>query len=533
MLKKLNKEKSLLKAGELASAGNFIEAIEIYKALLESDPNDINVKFLLGILYLQSDQFHSAIKELQDALKRNPNLLLAGHALGCALFMIEEYEASIKAFDLEIEINPTYADAYCDKAYALNELKRFQESLDTANIAKQLDSAYADPYNAIATSLNEIDQYDEAMENALRAIEIDRSKPNYYYTLGNIFLNKGNLQDALNSFKTALEINPKYEEANFNKSLIHLRLLDFEMGWKLYEYRFTTYPKESRNKFITKNFFGKKIDSLGRIFIFKEQGIGDQILYASVFHEIDKREKVIYIEINEKLLPVFNRSFKNLKFVTAKNYPDTNSYDSTFGIASLPGFFRKNINSFHINRDSFLLSDINKTSIFRQKILSEAPLNKICGLSWQSQNEVIGKYKSIELIKLKEILEILGITFVNLQYNPPIEEFELFQSTHKISIKNFKEVDLFNDIDSLCSLIDACDFIITISNLNAHIAGALGKKTFLLAPFSRGRHWYWHEKVSRSLWYPSVEIFSQTKTRDWSIPIKQIKEKIVEEIVYE
>ena len=75
MLKKLNKEKSLLKAGELASAGNFIEAIEIYKALLESDPNDINVKFLLGILYLQSDQFHSAIKELQDALKRNPNLL--------------------------------------------------------------------------------------------------------------------------------------------------------------------------------------------------------------------------------------------------------------------------------------------------------------------------------------------------------------------------------------------------------------------------------------------------------------------------
>lgn len=533
MLKKFNKEKSLLKAGELASTANFIEAIEIYKALLESDPNDINVKFLLGVSYLQSDQFHCAIKELQDALKRTPNLLLAGHALGCALFMIEEYEASIKAFDLEIEINPAYADAYCDKAYSLNELKRFQESLDTANIAKQLDSAYADPYNAIATSLNEIDQYAEAMENALRAIEIDKSKPNYYYTLGNIFLNKGDLYSALNLYKTALELNPQYEEASFNKSLIHLRLLDFEMGWKLYEYRFTTYPKESRNKFITKNFFGKKIDSLGRIFIFKEQGIGDQILYASLFHEIDKKEKVIYIEINEKLLPVFNRSFKNLKFVTAKNYPDTNSYDSTFGIASLPGFFRKNINSFHSNRYSFLLSDINKTSIFRQKLLSVAPLNKICGISWQSQNEVIGKYKSIELIKLKEILEVQGITFVNLQYNPPIEEFELFQSTHKVSIKNFKEVDLFNDMDSLCSLIDACDFIITISNLNAHLAGALGKKTFLLAPFSRGRHWYWHEKISRSIWYPSVQIFSQNETRDWSVPINEIKEKIVKEVVYE
>jgi tetratricopeptide (TPR) repeat protein len=457
---------------------------------------------------------------------------MANHALGSALFMIEEFEMSIRAFDREIEMNPTYADAYCDKAYALNELQRFQESIETASISKHLDPTYADPYNVIAESLNQMDKYDEAMENALKAIEMDRSKPNYFYSLGNIFLNKGNLQSALNSYITALEINPMYEEASFNKSLIHLRLLDFLMGWKLYEYRFTTYPKESRNKFITKNFFGKSIDSLGRIFIFKEQGIGDQILYASVFHEIDKKDNVIYIEVNEKLLPVFERSFKNLMFVTDKHYINSNSFDSTFGIASLPHFFRSDINSFNIGRDSFLLSDKDKKNIFRQRLLADAPLNKICGLSWQSKNEKIGKYKNLDLINLKEVLKLQGITFVSLQYNPPLEELELFQSTHKVNIKNFNEVDLFNDIDSLCSLIDACDFVVTISNLNAHLAGALGKKTFLLAPFSRGRLWYWHEKMSRSLWYPSVEIYSQTETMDWSLPIHQMKEKILEEIAY-
>jgi tetratricopeptide (TPR) repeat protein len=102
------------------------------------------------------------------------------------------------------------------------------------------------------------------MENVLRAIDIDRSKPNYPYTLGNIFLNKGDLYSALNSYKTALELNPQYEEASFNKSLIYLRLLNYEAGWKLYEHRFATYPKDSRNKFITKNFFDKNIDSLGK-----------------------------------------------------------------------------------------------------------------------------------------------------------------------------------------------------------------------------------------------------------------------------
>ena len=110
---------------------------------------------------------------------------------------------------------------------------------------------------------------------------------------------------------------------------------------------------------------------------------------------------------------------------------------------------------------------------------------------------------------------------------------KLLEAEHKVRIKNFSEVDLFNDVDSLCSLVDACDFVVTISNINAHVAGALGKKTFLLVPFSKGRHWYWHEKTSRSLWYPSVEIFSQTQTGDWTKSINEIKEKIVEEIAYE
>lgn len=533
MENKFNKEDLLSRAKLLANDQRFLEAIVLFKDLVVEYPGDAEIKFLLGVSELRSEQFDNAIETLQDCIKQNPGIFLANHALGSALFMMEEFDASIHAFDREIAINPSYADAYCDKAYALNELKRHEEALAMARLASKLDPLYADTYNAIAASLNGIDQYDEAIENVIKAINIDRTKANYFYTAANIHLNLGALNEALEYYRIALEINPSYEEASFNKSLIHLRLLDFEKGWRLYENRFVTYPKESRNKFITKNFFDKNIDSLGRAFIFKEQGIGDQILFASVFHEIDKEKNVIYLEVNEKLLPVFNRSFKNLNFVTAKNYPKSDTYETTFGIASLPSFFRKNVNSFNIERNSFLKSDKNKTSVFRQRLLSNAPLNKICGISWRSKNETIGKYKNLDLINLTEILGLQGITFVNLQYNPPLEELKLFETEHKVCIKNFNEVDLFNDVDSLCSLVDACDFVVTISNINAHVAGALGKKTFLLVPFSKGRHWYWHEKTSRSLWYPSVEIFSQSQTGDWTKSINEIKEKIVEEIAHE
>jgi hypothetical protein len=155
----------------------------------------------------------------------------------------------------------------------------------------------------------------------------------------------------------------------------------------------------------------------------------------------DEKAKVIYIEIDEKLLAVFNRSFKNIKFVTERNQPKSDSYDTTFGVASLPSFFRKNANSFNMERNSFLKSDKDKTSTFRQRLLSDAPLNKICGISWRSKNETIGKYKTLDLLNLKGILGLQGITFVNLQYNPPLEELKLFEAEHKVRIKNFSEVD--------------------------------------------------------------------------------------------
>ena len=43
-------------------------------------------------------------------------------------------------------------------------------------------------------------------------------------------------------------------------------------------------------------------------------------------------------------------------------------------------------------------------------------------------------------------------------------------------------IDNLNDLDGLGSLISACDFIISTSNTNAHLAGALGKTTYLILP---------------------------------------------------
>ena len=93
-------------------------------------------------------------------------------------------------------------------------------------------------------------------------------------------------------------------------------------------------------------------------------------------------------------------------------------------------------------------------------------------------------------------------------------------------VHKIETVDNFNDINGVTSLVDICDFIITISNTNAHISGALGKKTFLLLPRGKGKLWYWNSYNGKSLWYPSIEIIEQKSPGEWKPVIDKLLNKL-------
>jgi hypothetical protein len=88
---------------------------------------------------------------------------------------------------------------------------------------------------------------------------------------------------------------------------------------------------------------------------------------------------------------------------------------------------------------------------------------------------------------LLPILKLPNILFVDLQYGDTQKEKDIIEKKHSIKIKTISEIDNFNDIDSLVALVDACDFVISCSNVTAHIAGALGKETYLLLSDSNNK----------------------------------------------
>ena len=68
-----------------------------------------------------------------------------------------------------------------------------------------------------------------------------------------------------------------------------------------------------------------------------------------------------------------------------------------------------------------------------------------------------------------------------------------------IEILACESIDNFKDLDGHVALIDACDFIVTISNTSAHIAGAIGKDTYLLYPKGKGALWYWANQINNKM----------------------------------
>ena len=82
-----------------------------------------------------------------------------------------------------------------------------------------------------------------------------------------------------------------------------------------------------------------------------------------------------------------------------------------------------------------------------------------------------------------------------------------------IEVLQCPAVDNLSDLDGLASLIDACDLVISVDNSTVHLAGALGKPTWILLPYIPD--WRWLLDREDSPWYPSVKLYRQSRYGAW------------------
>jgi len=153
-------------------------------------------------------------------------------------------------------------------------------------------------------------------------------------------------------------------------------------------------------------------------------------------------------------------------------------------------------------------------------------------ISWRSTRaDEEGRKKSAALKDFLPLLTMPDIKCVDVQYGDTLREREELMQLRGVELNRFEEVDYYNDLDEMLAILGACDLLITTSNLNAHLAGALGKPVWLIYPSDMPPFHYWaHRGDYRSLWYPSVEMISSPTLKDWDSLIQHTKGKLTKKL---
>ena len=508
----------------LAQEKKFEKAITFFKIFLNSNQKDYDVNFNIAGCYLGLLNFKEAIKFYNNCAKLDFNRHEPFHQLGVCYRLIREYEKSEISLNkaLAIKENP---NSYYVLGKVLRENGQFEKSRISFEKSISLDDKFIESKLSLANLENDYGNYEKAIE-IIDDINASSGSNDQVFTkskviLGNILKSQGDYQGAIDVNIEILKKDPKNVDALYNLSLCYLFTKNYEKGWEFHESRYNLQSfvllKKMQNNFQKPRWDENKQEK--SILIYGEQGIGDQILYSQFVKIIRDKFENITIAVNKKLIPFFNKIFEKENIIDYRAISNYENYDCHLPMGSLGLFFQK-----FIKHNSFK-EKINYSSEFKK--IPKKNKKFRCGISWRSTNKIFGSKKSIELEELKELFLSNNIEFINLQYTD--EEFKIKNLERKMNKNIFLEhdVDCFDDIDGVASLIKSCDFVITVSNSNAHISGKLGVKTFLLLPFNDGKLWYWGMNTDTEIiWYPSVEPIRMNKENDWNSCISKLNEKI-------
>jgi len=525
------------------------EAEKAFLFLLSKDKNSLDYLNNIYLIYLKKNKIKEAKLYIKQILNIEPNNYVALRDSAYCEYLDQNYREADNSF--KNISSGSKRDVFALNIHALVKIniEEIYEAKKLLENAINLNPEYIDSYNNLGKILFDLEDIDGAYLKFKDAYKINKNDYKTLVNIGNILSLKDKNYYSITAYKKALTIinneteifsniciaysrvkdfnnalkyydmvkktNITNPSLNLSMSYLYLYKNDFSKAWALFDSRI------QNRKFFTKNFDKKTINNIlnnkkefdrnDKVLILREQGVGEEILFSSIYPDLIKFTNNVTIESDPRLIKIFERSFNKNIFVKSGKYSTDNSQLKKFDVIIFAGSlcekFRKNINDFP--RKNYLISDLNKDHAFSKLPIFDKNKLKI-GISWKSKVSVYGNLKSLNLTDFKKLFK-KDRQFFNLQYGNVNKEIKNFNK-EKPLINCFDKIDLFNDFESCISLLKNLDVFVTISNSTAHIAGALGIKTILICPKKSSTYFYWSNEKQFNPWYNNIIILRITKS---------------------
>jgi len=503
--------------------GEFDNAIVSLEKAVELKPDSADALMTLAGTLRDAGQLDAAIDAYEELVEMAPDLSKAHYNLGNALIDDRQFDEAILAFEASVRLDPTYSPAQINLAGALHAEDRLDDALAASTLALELEPTSRNARVNHANILRSLTRFDEAEVLYKELVAEDANDADAHDLLGTALQGQGRFDEAIASYRSAIQINPKLPLYQGDLSTALLADGRLTEGWEKYEARFgksdtTVYRRKiGASIWQGENLTGKTI------LVWREQGVGDDIRFASCYADVLARVKNeggrLIIETDPRLITLYARSFPGATVRAPGEATSEEEIDFDIAAGSLPGILRKSIRDFP-KTPAFLVPKEASVSTFRKEIEALGSGLKV-GFAWRSRNMASSRNRFYtKLPEWKELFADPKIQLINLQYGNVANEIDEANNNLDANIHVVDGLDLMNDLDGAAALTSAVDVVISAGTSVGDMAGAVGQQTYMYGA-------YRHPMCLGSdnfPWYPSVTWVGHR----WNEPLTNSVDKIVD-----
>ncbi len=453
-------------------------AESLYKQILSIDPANMEAVEMLSLV-LSKMKKHDEAKDIAiKLLNRNKDNYRLYNNLGLIYSDASENESAIQMFNMAIQLKP-------DEAY-----------LHT-NLAIEIKKC--DPRRAMS----------------LMEITANRFSDSHHiwFNYGAMAQEFGMFDLAKYTYFKALAIDPEMAICHYNLSAVYFLTGDYKSGWREYEWRWKQFSHMSniRDKIGLPYWSGESLEGKS-IVLYGEQGAGDTIMFARFAKDVKALGARVVMLVIPELYDLFN-SCSGVDELTTVFHGNA---DYQCSLLSVPGIL-----------------GLGYEDIAWSRYL--APFDLQDG-TWDYSGLKVGVCWAGNPMHPND----RNRSF-HLRRMEPLSKFNLFsiQKDRRPHVypdhgvvdycegADFNLVDMaeyMTDFNKTAKIIDGLDAVVTADTSLAHLAGALGKKTFMVLPHNPD--WRWGLRGESTNWYPSMKIYRQEVAGDWGDVFNRIAEDV-------
>lgn len=513
----------------LTQAGKYAEAEEIYSELLKENSDNSVLLSAVGLFYINLGDFDKACEYLKKACGIKESLGTLS-ALGFAEYDRENYYDAAEVLSKALKYGENQ-DIYDRLISSLFTIGKFADAVE---YSKKMYELYPNDTRSIVNMVKSLTQSGKMLEAeklCTETLKKDMNNPALWFQLG--FLKEliysddnqakecykaaqkfgaknaeyniavacqklGEFEEAEKNYKIMLEKFPNSTETKVSLGMFYLMQKKFKEGYELFYNRAYNLLKDTTNNPWKPN---QKLDD--KLIVICDQGYGDHIQFVRYLPFL--RGKNVQVAARKSLMNLFKYNYPDFEFI---DYTEINPDIQAVRITDLA--YALDMDFEHIPySEGYLDIESSKIECTKPKI----------GICWEAGSAAIRNMinRTINVKCFEPFFNMDKIQLYSFQYDDSMNGNKKYSQMINLAHD-------FKDFADTASALKSMDAVITVDTAIAHLAGALGVKTYLILPYASD--WRWFGDTKTTPWYNSIKIFKQTDHISWEEPLNDLMAEI-------